>query len=95
MNELREQCINLLTERFIENAFQENEVSHLLASLFIFGKNYSVSDWPLEELLRMVEEEFRDEFQESELGKNDDVPERTRLENWIMEQDAPNWYGRV
>ena len=95
MNELKEQCVNMLTDRIISNAFETGEVEQLLASLLIHGRKYSLSEWSLEELLDVVHDEYRDDFSESEHGKNDEVPERTRLENWIMEQDTPNWCERV
>lgn len=94
MNDLRKQCINMMTQKLIENSYDAGDMDQTIAHLLIFGKHYCLADKGQEELLLMAMDDFYSEFECSDEFENEDIPERTRFENWIMKQDVPNWYAR-
>ena len=95
MNDLRKQCINLMTQRIIDNTFEDGDPSAVIAHLLIFGKEYCFDSQYTDDLINMVWEEFRHQFEEDELDNpdRDDVPDRPRFEAWLMKQDVKNWYA--
>ena len=96
MKNLKHQYINMLVDKTIDAVLDTDDAENMIAHLMIHGKYYNLAERSLDDLHDMTWDEYSDEFLDSEEGKsnNDDVPERTRFENWLMKQDVPNWYGR-
>lgn len=86
----------MLVDKTIDAVLDTDDAENMIAHLMIHGKYYNLAERSLDDLHDMTWDEYSDEFLDSEEGKsnNDDVPERTRFENWLMKQDVPNWYGR-